>query len=83
MTERWKRLSRRWKALAAAAAIALLAIVPLQLATADETGSPADPDAGFTIERGNIVLPMSTGSPTSGTGMPSRSSSPPVDAGMP
>lgn len=58
MAEQWKRLSRRWKALAAAAAIALLAIVPLQLATADETGTPANPDAGFTIERGDIVLKM-------------------------
>ena len=66
MAQRWKLVSRRWKAIAAAGALALLALVPLQLATANEQGVPTNPDAGFTIEQGSIVLKMNPASDPNG-----------------
>lgn len=71
MTQRLKGLSRRWKALGGAALIALVVLVPLQLAGAVpvETGEYKNGagSAGFTIDQGTITLRMNPVADTTGS----------------
>jgi hypothetical protein len=71
MAQRWKRLSRRWKGLATVAAMGIVALAPLQLATvipASATTALQPTDAGYIDLQMNSAANRFTYVPLSGSG---------------
>ena len=57
MTQRLRSMSRKWKALSAVAAVAVLSVVPIQMAAVQA----ADPPPPVPFEAGNLKLSMKAG----------------------